>query len=80
MIFGTRSGQRTVLFSRQSERQSEDKPELPRHVYLYVCLFVLASGRSTVSICRREGKKNIVDLRRKGKLNSEEVGKVGGEG
>lgn len=78
MIFRTRSGQRTVLFSRQSERRSEDKPELPRHVYLYG--FFFASGRSTVSICRREGKKNIVDLRRKGKLNSEEVGKVGGEG
>lgn len=81
MIFGTGSGQRTVLFSRQSERRSEDKPELPRHVYLYgFFFFFFASGRSTVSICRREGKKNIVDLRRKGKLNSEEVGKVGGEG
>lgn len=44
------------------------------------CMFFFASGRSTVSICQREGKKNTVDLRRKGKLNSEEVGKVGGEG
>lgn len=44
MIFGTRSGQRTVLFSRQSEWRSEDEPELPRHVYLYVFLLLVKAG------------------------------------
>lgn len=41
-----------------------------------VCFF--ASGKSRVSICWREGKKNIVDSLQKGKLNCEDVGKWAG--
>lgn len=72
MIFGTRSGQRTVLFSRQSEWQSEDKPEIPRHVYLYVFLLLVKAG---FPYAKGKARKTFVDSLQKGKLNCEEVGK-----